>query len=112
VLLALDPKASAALELEQSAMMTATGCMVYSNSKNPGGLQAKDSGHAQGRPCLHSGWQSKTAGATVTPDPVTDCPVMADPCVPHPAVRYGLPFTTRSSVASCRRCSREVYAAD
>jgi Flp pilus assembly protein TadG len=78
-LLALDPKASAALELEQSAMMTATGCMVYSNSKNPGGLQAKDQATLKAGLVCTAGGKAKTAGATVTPDPVTDCPVMADP---------------------------------
>jgi hypothetical protein len=78
-LLTLDPKAPAALELEQSAMMTATGCMVYSNSKNPGGLQAKDNATLKAGLVCTAGGKAKTSHATVTPDPVTDCPVMADP---------------------------------
>jgi Flp pilus assembly protein TadG len=78
-LLALEPKAPATLELEQSAMMTATGCMVYSNSKSSGGLQAKDSATLKAGLVCTAGGRAKTAGATVTPDPVTDCPVMADP---------------------------------
>src|SRR5215813_8591155 len=78
-LLALDPKAPAALELEESAMMTATSCMVYSNSKNPGGLQAKDEATLKAGLICTAGGKAKTSGATVTPDPVTDCPVMADP---------------------------------
>ena len=78
-LLTLDPKAPAALELEQSAMMTATNCMVYSNSKSAGGLQAKDDATLKAGFVCTAGGKAKTAGATVTPDPVTDCPVMADP---------------------------------
>src|SRR3954454_1839603 len=78
-LLALDPKAPATLELEESAMMTATSCMVYSNSKNPGGLQAKDRATLKAGLVCTAGGKAKTSHATVTPDPVTDCPVMADP---------------------------------
>ena len=78
-LLTLDPKAPATLELEESAMMTATGCMVYSNSKNPGGLQAKDQATLKAGLVCTAGGKAKTSHATVTPDPVTDCPVMADP---------------------------------
>ena len=78
-LLALEPRAPAALELEQSAMMTATGCMVYSNSKNPGGLQAKDNATLKAGLVCTAGGKAKTSHATVTPDPVTDCPIMADP---------------------------------
>jgi Flp pilus assembly protein TadG len=78
-LLTLDPNAPAALELEESAMMTAASCMVYSNSKNPGGLQAKDQATLKAGLICTAGGRAKTSGATVTPDPVTDCPVMADP---------------------------------
>jgi hypothetical protein len=78
-LLTLDPSAPAALELEQSAMMTASGCMVYSNSKSSGGLQAKDQATLKAGLVCTAGGKAKTAGATVTPDPVTDCPAMADP---------------------------------
>jgi Putative Flp pilus-assembly TadE/G-like len=78
-LLALDEKAAATLELEQSAMMTATGCMVYSNSKNPGGLQAKDSSVLNAGLICTAGGKARTSGAHLTPDPVLDCPKMEDP---------------------------------
>src|SRR5262249_27120275 len=78
-LLALDEKAPATVELEQSAMMTATGCMVYSNSKNPGGLQAKDEAMLTAGLVCTVGGKAKTHGAQVTPDPVTNCPKMDDP---------------------------------
>jgi Flp pilus assembly protein TadG len=78
-LLALDPKAPAAVSLEASAMMTATSCMVYSDSTNSGGLQAKDSATLTAGLVCTAGGKAKTSGATVTPAPVTDCPQMADP---------------------------------
>jgi Flp pilus assembly protein TadG len=78
-LLTLDPSAPAALELEQSAMMTATNCMVYSNSKSSGGLQAQDNAILKAGLICTAGGKAKTAGATLSPDPVMDCPVMADP---------------------------------
>ena len=78
-LLALDPKAPATVSLEASAMMTATGCMVYSDSTSPGGLQAKDSATFTAGLVCTAGGKAKTHGANVTPDPVTDCPSMADP---------------------------------
>jgi Flp pilus assembly protein TadG len=78
-LLALDTSAPATVHLEQSAAMTATGCMVYSNSKSPSGLQARDSATLKAGVVCTAGGKAKTSGATVTPEPVTDCPVMEDP---------------------------------
>ena len=78
-LLALDTKAATTLSLEKSAQMTATGCMVYSNSTNNQGLQAKDSAVITAGLICSAGGKTKTSGAKVTPDIVTDCPQMSDP---------------------------------
>jgi Flp pilus assembly protein TadG len=78
-LLALDEKAPATLELEQSAMMTATGCMVYSNSRSSGGLQAKDNSVLTAGLICTAGGKAKTRGAHLAPEPVLDCPKMEDP---------------------------------
>jgi Flp pilus assembly protein TadG len=78
-LLALDPKAPATVSLEQSAMMTATGCMVYSDSRHPNGLQAKDNATLKAGLICTAGGRAKTSGAILSPAPVTDCPQMADP---------------------------------
>ena len=78
-LLALDPTAPATLSLEASARMTATGCMVYSDSKNNGGLQAKDYAVLSAGLICTAGGKAKTSGARLTPHPVVDCPVMEDP---------------------------------
>jgi len=59
--------------------MTATGCMVYSDSRNPGGMQAKnDAVLTSGLACTVGG-KAKTSGAKFTPPPVVDCPLMDDP---------------------------------
>ena len=78
-LLALDSKAPATLSLETSAQMTAPGCMVYSDSTNPGGLQAKDNAVLTAGLICTAGGKAKTNGAKLTPDPVTDCPTLDDP---------------------------------
>lgn len=83
-LLALDDKAPATLSLEANASVTATGCMVYSDSKNPGGLQAKDNAVMNAALTCTVGGRAKTKGAKITPDPVTDCPVLDDPLAGHP----------------------------
>ena len=77
--MALDPKAPTTVSLEASASMTAIGCMVYSNSTDKSGLQAKDSAKLTAGLVCTAGGKAKTSGATVTPNPVTDCPRMADP---------------------------------
>jgi Flp pilus assembly protein TadG len=91
-LLALDTTAPATVHLEQSAAMTATGCMVYSNSKNSAGLQAKDSATLKAGIVCTAGGKARTSGATVTPEPVTDCPQMEDP----------LRARTAPTVGACR----------
>jgi len=78
-LLALDKKAPTTVSLEASATMTASGCMVYSNSTDKNGLQAKDNAKLAAGLICTAGGKVKTTGATVTPNPVTDCPRMADP---------------------------------
>src|SRR5262245_4442571 len=83
-LLALDPKAAATLSLEKSASLTATGCMVYSDSKHPGGLQAKDNAVLNAALTCTTGGKAKTNGSRITPEPVTDCPVLEDPLAGHP----------------------------
>jgi Flp pilus assembly protein TadG len=77
--LALDPSGPATLSLEESAQMTANGCMVYSDSSNSSGLQAKDNAILVSGLTCTAGGRAKTSGAKLTPDAVTDCPRMEDP---------------------------------
>jgi hypothetical protein len=86
--LGLDVKAKGTVYLEANARVTAQFCAVQSNSKHPQGLTG-------------AGNSVLTAGAIFTsggkfgkrvnfyPDPVMDCPIVADPLAsrPAPAVR-------------------------
>jgi putative Flp pilus-assembly TadE/G-like protein len=78
-LLALDRSAPATVDLEQSSLMTATGCMVYSNSKSASGLQAKDNAHVKAGLICSAGGAPKAGSADLSPRPVTDCPQLDDP---------------------------------
>ncbi len=78
-LLALEPKRHAAIHLERNSQVTAPGCMIYSNSKHPSGLQAKDNAVVTAGLICSAGGKVKTAGAKFTPEPQVDCPTMADP---------------------------------
>jgi hypothetical protein len=78
-LLALDRNAPATIDLEQSSMMTATGCMIYSNSKHRSGFQAKDNAMVKAGLICSAGGAPRAGGAQLSPRPETDCPVMEDP---------------------------------
>jgi Flp pilus assembly protein TadG len=78
--LALDPKAPGTLQLQDSAVLTAVSCAVYSDSTNPQGMKA-----VQGA-VINSTYTCSAGGKVgnkinFNPDPLTDCPVMADPLI-------------------------------
>ena len=83
-LLALDGKAAGTIHLESAAWMTAPSCMVYSNSRHPSGIQAKDDAVIKAGLICSAGGRVKNGGAKFTPDPATDCPVMEDPLRSRP----------------------------
>jgi hypothetical protein len=91
-LLALERGAAGTLHLEQSATMTAKGCMVYSNSKSASGLQAEDNSTIEAGLVCTAGGKVKSGGAKISPEPVTDCPRLDDP----------LSGRTPPSVSACR----------
>jgi hypothetical protein len=91
-LLALERGGAGTVHLEQSASMTAKGCMVYSNSKSASGLQAEDNATIEAGLVCTAGGKVKSGGATISPDPVTDCPRLDDP----------LSSRTPPSVGACR----------
>jgi Flp pilus assembly protein TadG len=78
-LLALEPKRQAAIHLERNSQVTAPGCMIYSDSRHPSGLQAKDNAVVTAGLICSAGGKVKTSGAKITPEPQVDCPPMADP---------------------------------
>lgn len=78
-LLGLDPKAPQTIGLEQSALMTAPGCLVQSNSKSTMGIQSKDGATLKAGMICSAGGKVQSNGANYSPTPVTDCPVLTDP---------------------------------
>jgi Flp pilus assembly protein TadG len=79
-MLSLDIKQGGTLHVQKQAQVTAKDCVIYSNSKDKGGLQA-DAGTAMSASFICSVGGAKTQGATVNPIPTTDCPSMGDPLI-------------------------------
>ena len=78
-LVALDTKAVGTIKLEKNARMTAPNCLVYSNSNSPQGLISVDSAILQAGYICSAGGKVKTRDSNFAPQPMTDCPVIADP---------------------------------
>jgi Flp pilus assembly protein TadG len=78
-LLGLDPKAPQTIGLEQSALLTAPGCLVQSNSTNAMGIQSKDNAVMTVGMICSAGGKVQTSNSNYSPAPTTDCPVLADP---------------------------------
>ncbi|QRE72661.1 TadE/TadG family type IV pilus assembly protein [Methylobacterium aquaticum] len=82
-LLALDPSAKGAFDLEKKAQITAEGCSLYSNSTSPSGIQGRDSATARALSiCSAGGFDG--AKALFTPAPITDCAPIGDPLKDRP----------------------------
>ena len=78
-LLGLDPSAPQTIGLEQSALLTAPGCLVQSNSTSATGVKAKNDLVMQAGMICSAGGKVQTSNANFSPAPTTDCPVLADP---------------------------------
>ena len=78
-LLGLDPKAPHTIGLEHSALLTAPGCLVQSNSNSTNGLQSKNNAVMKAGMICSVGGKVQTNKANYSPTPTTDCPVLPDP---------------------------------
>lgn len=78
-LIGLDTKAKGTIKLEQNALLTAPGCVVYSNSKSPHGLQSMDDAVLKAGFICSAGGKVQTKNTNYSPSPQTDCPVISDP---------------------------------
>ena len=77
-MLALDPTAAGAFNLEKSAQVTAYDCALYSNSASRSGMVGRDNALARAQTiCSAGGFQNQSAN--FTPNPQTGCPVIQDP---------------------------------
>src|SRR6185436_2315106 len=78
-LIGLDDKAPSTIALEKDALLTAPGCLVYSNSKSPQGISSKNNAVLRAGYICSAGGKVASANSNFTPQPMTDCPVMPDP---------------------------------
>jgi Flp pilus assembly protein TadG len=78
-LVGLDTKAAGTIKLEESALLTAPACLVYSDSKSPQGLMSLDNAVLRAGFICTAGGKLNTNSANFTPMPQTDCPVIPDP---------------------------------
>jgi Flp pilus assembly protein TadG len=83
-LIGLDDKAPATIGLEKDALLTAPGCLVYSNSKSPKGISSKNSAVLKAGFICSAGGKVANSNANFTPQPMTDCPTMPDPLASRP----------------------------
>ena len=113
-LIGLDEKAPDTIALEKDALLTAPGCLVYSNSKSPQGISSKNNAVLRAGYICSAGGKVASANSNFTPQPMTDCPVMPDPLATPGRCRRTVPANTwqRSSWAGARHCSRASIAAD
>jgi hypothetical protein len=77
-LLSLAPLAAGAFRLEAASRVTATDCSLYSNSKDPGGIQAENSSVAKALSTCSAGGYTGSS-FNFTPPPATGCPPLRDP---------------------------------
>lgn len=88
-LLGLDLSAPHTVSLEHSAMLTAPGCLVQSNSKHVAGMQSKLNAKLTAGMICSGGGALLSVGANYSPRPTTDCPALQDPLRSRPAPPIG-----------------------
>jgi hypothetical protein len=87
-LLGLDTDGKGVVTLEKDARLTASGCAMYSNSKDGSGMVGDQNATATASViCSAGGFAGKRA--QFTPSPTTDCPVMSDPLASQVAPPVG-----------------------
>lgn len=104
--IALDTDSDRAISLDSNAKLDAPNCAIYSNSKRSKGVSALSNAKLVGNLiCSAGGREGSTSN--YAPQPLTDCPQIADPLADrtHPTVG---PCTSassrrRTSPAACRR---------
>ncbi len=85
----LEENANGTIEMDKSARLSAPGCAVYSNSKMPNGLFAKNSATLVANFICSAGGKSSPGPGSFSPTPRTDCPVLPDPLMSRPMPAAG-----------------------
>lgn len=84
-LVGLDPSSDATVRMDKLAKLTATECAIYSDSKSPLGLSAKDQAVLTAQSICTAGGFTGRPGTNFSPTPITDCPSIPDPLSSRPA---------------------------
>jgi Flp pilus assembly protein TadG len=84
--LTLNPDSNKSLHMDKSSKLTAKDCGVYSDSLHSIGLTVDQSAILKASlVCSAGGVKQK---GTISPTPITDCPVIADPLASRPAPSF------------------------
>jgi hypothetical protein len=78
-LLALEPLAQGAVTLYENARLTAPNCIVNTNSVSFKSIISMDDAVLKAGFICTAGGKFKTKNTNFSPEPMTDCPAMADP---------------------------------
>ncbi len=78
-LLGLDPSSSETISLQDSAVMSAPGCLVQTNSMNKFAMDSQDSAVLKAGLICSAGGVLKFVSSNFVPAPTVDCPVLPDP---------------------------------
>lgn len=88
-MIGLEERVKGAVHLKVNAQITATGCSLYSNSKDRDGLIGEDNAAVVAAlVCSSGGVKEGKKGASFQPAPVTDCPALPDPLTGRAAPSY------------------------
>lgn len=97
--IALNPSASKALNLDKNARLTGTTCAIYSDSTHINGIGTKDSAVITAALICSSGGVTNGSGG-MTPAPQTDCPGIPDPLAARAAPAVGACAATNLVISS------------
>ncbi len=87
--LGLERDKNGVINLEKSAVLSAPGCAIYSNSRKPDGLRSKDTGSLKASFICSAGGKVADKFGAFDPTPRTDCPVLSDPLRSRPLPTAG-----------------------
>ena len=86
--LALDSGNTAVL-LDAGSRLTGNNCGVFSNSSGKSGIVVGSGAIVKAQIICSAGGASISGSASVTPAPITDCPIVEDPLASRAAPSYG-----------------------
>jgi hypothetical protein len=86
----LDERSLFSVGLDKNAKLEAPGCAIYSNSRSPFGLYARNRASMRAAFICSAGGREMNGPGTYVPSPQQDCPVLKDPLAQRPAPSVGV----------------------